>query len=394
MIQGIKSSKGTVSIETFQGRLRLRLPRSLYEGKQKYITLGLADTEENRAIAEERRALAERDIKLDMFDFTHNKYKPGSHLTLVEPLKPKTVPKLDELYEKFIDFKRKSLSKNTIRQTFLHYRTHLKSLKSSDLQDAVEIRDWAISNLSADGAKRFLTRMNACCEWAKDSGLIDFESPFKGMAGKIKVPKSQRKTEEDFRAFSVEERDRILEAIKNDTFNPSTSAYKHSYYFPYMFFIFNTGCRPSEAIALEWKHILNDCSLVDFKQVIIQTEDGREIREGLKTQERRKFPCNAKMREFLQSIKPEDCKPDDLVFPAIKGGWINIDNFRKRVWKPVVEGLKIEYLPPYNCRHTFITLAIDNGLDADDIARLCGNSAIVIYEHYKSKKRELFVPEF
>lgn len=47
MTQGLKSSKGTVSIEADQGRLRLRLPRSLYNSKQKYITLGLADTGEN-----------------------------------------------------------------------------------------------------------------------------------------------------------------------------------------------------------------------------------------------------------------------------------------------------------------------------------------------------------
>lgn len=42
-----KSSKSSVGIENFQGRLRLRLPRQLYSGKQKYLTLELVDTKYN-----------------------------------------------------------------------------------------------------------------------------------------------------------------------------------------------------------------------------------------------------------------------------------------------------------------------------------------------------------
>jgi site-specific recombinase XerD len=52
------------------------------------------------------------------------------------------------------------------------------------------------------------------------------------------------------------------------------------------------------------------------------------------------------------------------------------------------------YLPLYNARHTFITLALENGLDAKDISRLVGNSPEIIYKHYAGSKRELFVPEF
>lgn len=49
---------------------------------------------------------------------------------------------------------------------------------------------------------------------------------------------------------------------------------------------------------------------------------------------------------------------------------------------------------PYQTRHTFITLALDNGLDAKDVARLVGNSPEIIYRHYAGNKQELFVPEF
>lgn len=50
--------------------------------------------------------------------------------------------------------------------------------------------------------------------------------------------------------------------------------------------------------------------------MLIETPDGNVLREGLKTQERRRFPCNAQLREFLQSIKPENAKSEDLIFPG------------------------------------------------------------------------------
>jgi integrase len=56
--------KGSVGVESFQGRLRLRLPRQLFDGKQKYLTLGLPDTQVNRKAAEAKAKLIEADITL------------------------------------------------------------------------------------------------------------------------------------------------------------------------------------------------------------------------------------------------------------------------------------------------------------------------------------------
>ena len=46
-----RQSKGAVSVEVFQWRLRVRLPRQLFDGKQKYLTLGLSDTKINLKIS-------------------------------------------------------------------------------------------------------------------------------------------------------------------------------------------------------------------------------------------------------------------------------------------------------------------------------------------------------
>ena len=56
---GGRASYGSVVVQNFRGRLRLRLPRSLYGGEQKYLSLGMPDTSENRPLAEAKAQLIE-----------------------------------------------------------------------------------------------------------------------------------------------------------------------------------------------------------------------------------------------------------------------------------------------------------------------------------------------
>jgi integrase len=59
----------------------------------------------------------------------------------------------------------------------------------------------------------------------------------------------------------------------------------------------------------------------------------------------------------------------------------------------VREGKVERYRRPYQCRHTFISLCLEGGVDAKDVARWVGNSPEVIYRHYAGNKRNLQVPE-
>ncbi|WP_414549277.1 Arm DNA-binding domain-containing protein [Anabaena sp. CCY 0017] len=54
----------------------LRLPRALFSGNQKYLSLNLADTAENLLVAEMKSKQIELDIIAGYFDVTLAKYKP------------------------------------------------------------------------------------------------------------------------------------------------------------------------------------------------------------------------------------------------------------------------------------------------------------------------------
>jgi integrase len=132
------------------------------------------------------------------------------------------------------------------------------------VNDAIAIRDWLIANKTPNTCKRILTQISACCDWAVKSNLIE-KNPFEDMAGDIKIPKGE-KEETDINAFTQEERDRIIKAFKQNRY------YKH--YASLIEFLFMTGCRPSEAIALQWQHISQDFRFIRFEQAVVVSESG------------------------------------------------------------------------------------------------------------------------
>lgn len=278
-----KCSKGSVGIENFQGRLRLRLPRQLYGGKQKYLTLGLDDTPENRKEAEKRSRTIELDILSDNFDPTLNKYRSKSYLTLVEPVNTKPAVSLDDIWQQFCEVKKSVVAPGSWKNGYPIVTRHLARCpvpKTIDNADA--IYDWAVANLTPDTARRLIMFLTSCCDWAMRHKLID-SNPFEGMDS-IKVVK-QSNEDRDVNPFTKEERDAIINAFSQNRY------YKH--YAPFVKFLFYTGCRPSEAIALQWKHIGK--SKVLFEQSVVDSVNGLVLKKGLKTQKRREFPLGTQL---------------------------------------------------------------------------------------------------
>lgn len=179
----------------------------------------------------------------------------------------------------------------------------------------------------------------------------------------------------------------------------------HIAYAPLIEFLFLTGCRPSEAIALQWQHITPDFRSIRFEQAVVPSEKGLVCKKGLKTPKKRTFPVNSRLVKLLQSIKPEEVTGETKVFPSPEGTWIDVHNLTNRAWQSILSKLNdIEYRKLYQTRHTLITAALETAiatpdgkmkmLDAKDVAKLVGTSPKMIYEHYAGQTRELFVPEF
>ncbi len=267
-----RASKGSVQIRVSHGRLQLVFT---FNGRRRYLSLGVSDTKTHRALAEMKAKQIQLDILSGNFDATLAKYKPQAATKVDEseplPERKTSGPSLDELWEKFVEYKRPQCSPNTMHFVYGTYSKYLDRLPTYDLERAAEIRDFAVNTFPIESCKRFVVRLNACCKWACQSGLIS-ENPFEGMAQEIKPPKAKRKSEEgDIFPFTVAEREAIIEALRANTFCNKHSAFKHDHYAGYVEFLFLTGCRPSEAIALQWKNVSRDYGTVSFERAAITT---------------------------------------------------------------------------------------------------------------------------
>ncbi len=247
--------------------------------------------------------------------------------------------------------------------------------QASDALWFVELRQvWSVSTWA--GRKSYL---KACIKWAIDEGLFVGKNPYQGL-------KSLKDTAPDkIKPFSPEETAKIIRALDSNQFCHPSSGFKHSHYAPFVRFLFITGCRLGEAIGLTW-----DC--IDFasKTIIIKQALGRDmatspnktrkVMKETKTGRSRYIPINDDLLALLKGIQASDCS--EFVFTGHRGRYIDTASFRRRVWKPILAELEIEYRYPYQTRHTVLS-AVTNSHGLLAAAKLAGHRNIdMVSRHY------------
>lgn len=168
----------------------------------------------------------------------------------------------------------------------------------------------------------------------------------------LKVPKA------DVHPFSLEEVNRIVAACRADYRN----------YFVVRFF---TGMRTGEIHGLRWRNVDFDKDLILIRETLVHGE----ISQGAKTYEScRDIPMLPAVKEALLAQRKATPKDIEWVFWTRSGGPINAQNFTKRVWRPLLAYLDLEYRRPYQTRHTTATLMLAAGESPEWVARVLGHT--------------------
>jgi integrase len=369
-----KAFKGSAQIKSSNDRLQLVFS---YGGKRRYLSLGMRDTTLNRRVAEMTANQIELDLLSGNFDDSLNKYRreplasPEEITPILTPIaEPALTP--HQIWERYNTYKASDL-----KETTKHYHAVLGRLFEQvdgtvSVLEPLKVKASLEKLTTVYQTKRCLMQLSAACKWAKKFGLLA-ENPYDGMANEM--PKYRYQVEPKPNAFTEAERERILEAFRSD--ERKGMSYRH--YAPFVEFLFLTGCRPSEAVGLQWQHIAEDYSKIHFTGSIATY---RPIRiEGSKNNKKRWFPCSERLINLLRSICPNDFSVDDPVFPSPKGKLITYNNFCHTPWNRVVDPIK-PGTTPYCCRDTFITLQIMKGTPVTAIAQWCDTSVEMIQKHY------------
>ncbi len=406
-----ESSRQTdIGLGVDKGSLRLqfstRVSRQFYGKKQKYIGLGRHDSDENRKWAEGIIRRIQKDIDYQNginFDPSLNKYlELKSNVINLPNL---TIPTLKELWEEYVKWKvdTKQISTGTLigryEQNFRYLlANHLNKPLTDDLAQTI-IDELCARRTNSDSITKLFNALSSMSQRAINNG--SFKKDYFAEISKFYKPskKSTQLQEEDHRAYTVEERDLII----NSFYSSDKKSFRQLA--ELIEFLFLTGCRPGEAFALQWKHIELEKGWIRFEDAYSSVS--KEVK-STKTNIVRifRFKKISRLIALLEKmkLKNKNVSTEDLVFTKINGKRVSLDTlagvwdkkhsegkvYNGIVTKLVADG-KIDYLKPYSTRHTFISIQANNGTDLALIADVCGTSVDKIMKHYlqPDKQREL-----
>jgi integrase len=201
--------------------------------------------------------------------------------------------------------------------------------------------------------------LRACCDWAKSEGLV-------GVNPWLKV-KPRKGTKKIVKPFSSDEATRII------------AGFEKSYpaWVSFTKFLFLSGCRLSEAIGLQWKHVDFQRGEICICESLAQRKDGNGYerqRKPTKTGSVRFLKINAELARLFEQVSPASRNSEDLIFKNPTGtSHIDSNNFRDR-WKKVLSAANIPYRRPHIIRHNFASHAIEQGIPLTGVAYLLGHS--------------------
>lgn len=291
---------------------------------------------------------------------------------------------LGDLYKRYVEF---NLSIKSWKEGY--YRSDIKGIELllqkspyQGLHQKAEFIEWIFSDTgrTPQTSKRHLMLVVAAIDWCSKQGIIprnigiEWRDALNSIS--IKKQKSGDKSEiEAINIFTVEEVYKILEAFKTERFSRYEG--RHYQYYNYLYFLWLTGCRPSEAIALKWKNTNLEKRLIKFCETERDANGTICRQQGTKTQDYRYFSVNEELENLLISLP----KSSNYVFTNLKNEPIRQAALIKP-WKTVLTGLAIRPRRPYQLRHTMISYHANNGYPLHKLASLVGNSEAIIKSHY------------
>jgi integrase len=399
---------GKVNVGIDGNMLRLQFPskvsQAIWGKPQKYKSLGLFNTPENRRKAEDIALIAQMDLLQDNFDISLEKYSPFLLEKTIEKIEP-DFPKVLELCTKHYKVKKEQNVEVATQQNHKYYLNSMQECANYDIiKDAVKIRDSIRKVRTAPQTKTILSFIYETVRWAQRNELMpkNVVNPYKELQEDVvgkpnrQKPKhiqeiSEEENDNSYRGFSYKEAVAVVEKF-------SCHEERQVVYKDFVAFLFLTGCRTGEAIGLRWQDINEDCSEINFCHSFCRhSKKLKPLKTARHGKTSRKFPCGENLKELLLNLRnsqAENLSPKSFVF-SLNGNPINHVNFyhvwtgrndrRDSVIVDLMKQGKIKvYLKPYATRHTFITLQLKAGVTPANVAKLVGNSPEMIYKHYVS----------
>jgi integrase len=355
------------------GNLAFRL---YWNGIESWEGTGLKDTPKNRQRMEARAVLISEEIDKNTFDYL--KWFPNGNKAYLFKPKPTTPQTIGDYYRVWIERKKPPVVRKGLERDYRdHFRLYVlpkfEDTKVAELTPALleAFRSYLLREYEArtptgrlslksvknimDGSFRAMIR---------DARTVDYlieKDPFEVLIWPRKLPSKPD-------PFEEEERDAIIQYFRQ----------KNHYYYPFVYTLFFTGMRPSEALGLCW-------SDVDLRRGEVSILKSRYLGEesGTKTEgSERVIRLHPNVTELLKAVKPLHVAEDTPVFLNHESEPINFHTWRAKIWYRALRATGLRVRKPYTMRHTFISVGLTNSVNIKWLADYCGTSVAMIEKHY------------
>ena len=161
----------------------------------------------------------------------------------------------------------------------------------------------------------------------------------------------------DIKPFTLEEVHRIINTVRPD----------FKQYFIVRFF---TGMRTGEIDGLKWKYVDFDKKMIYIRETFTAGEEDYTKNDT----SQRDIKMSQPVYEALKVQYEATGRLSKFVFSNRDGKPIDLHNFCKRVWYPLLRHLGLEKRTPYQSRHTAATLWLAAGEAPEWIAKQLGHA--------------------
>lgn len=238
------------------------------------------------------------------------------------------------------------------------------------------LREW-ISGMdcTSKAIRNMLIPLRSVFEDALNDGLIDV-NPFDRIALAKLIRQTSRASDYVISPFTQAEREIILHACRLDER-------------PMFQFWFNTGLRPGELQALEWRHIDWDKATARIEQnQVVGVLKAPKTAAGIRTLDL----CNQAM-DALRAQKSISalCGGRIWLNPRTLESWTTDAQIRKTAWLPIMKRAGIAYRNPYQIRHTYASTLLTAGANPWYVAQQLGHEDVeMVFRTYGKFIREDF----
>lgn len=155
---------------------------------------------------------------------------------------------------------------------------------------------------------------------------------------------------------------------------------------PLWVFLLTSGCRPQEALALQWSDFTEDLGVVRIQRALVEVEAGRyEPRETKTARSKRAISVPQETARVLREHRKALGLLGGYVFPSATGSHLDLANVR-HAWKKAIRDVNKTLLPAdelpkvklYGARHTHITHLLMLNVHPQVAADRAGHSSIAV----------------